>query len=148
MLSDNPRAIELLEKYPHKICWLTLSLNPNAIHILKDNTEKINWRELSRNPNAMELLRSNKDKIVWKMLCQNPNASELLEEQPDKHTTNLLGNPGCFELDYGALKERIQSFVEELMMVCFHPSRFERYLKTYGYDIGDDEYYDFGDDSI
>ena len=40
-LSINPKAINLLEKNPNKIFWLSLSGNPNAIHLLEANPGKI-----------------------------------------------------------------------------------------------------------
>jgi hypothetical protein len=48
-------------------------------------------------------------------------------------------------VDYVAIKKRIEPFVEELMMKCFHPKRLCYYLQQYGYDIGDDDYLDRGE---
>ena len=49
-LSENPKAIQLLEKNPNKIKWTNLSLNPNAIPLLEKNPEQIDWWYLSSNP--------------------------------------------------------------------------------------------------
>ena len=57
---------------------------------------------------------------------------------PDK----LLTNPAIFEIDYQVLQQRIGPFKEELIQKCFHPVRLTRYLESYNYDIGDDEYQD------
>lgn len=53
---------------------------------------------------------------------------------------NISTNPEIFIFDYKAIKEKIQQFVEELMMKCYHPIRVERYLIEYKYDIGNDTY--------
>ena len=103
--------------------------------------ERICWIELSRNPNAIDLLEDNVDKIDWSMLSYNPNASRLIQRYYTRvYLSGLLDNPCIFEIDYEALKRRIEPFLEELMMKCFHPNRLCYYLDTYGYDIGDDDY--------
>ena len=76
---------------------------------------------MSSNPNAIPLLKENQDKILWSRLSQNPS---------------------IFQVDYQALKTRIEPFKEELIARCFHPDRLVRYLELYQYDIGDDEYQD------
>ena len=142
-LSDNPSAIPLLEKHKDKIDWNMLSGNVNAIRMLQNHPEHICWSELSRNPNAIQILEDNLDKIDWNMLSYNPNASSLIDLYCGHiQLSALLDNPCIFELDYVALKRRIEPFVEELMMKCFHPNRLFYYLDTYGYDIGDDDYID------
>jgi hypothetical protein len=79
VLSQNPSAIPLLEKYPKEIEWGFLSMNPNAIHLLKKNPDKINWWTLSENPNpdAMHLLGEKLKKdhinIDWGSLSSNPS---------------------------------------------------------------------------
>ena len=50
LLTLNPNAIHLLEKYPEKIYWDWLSINPNAIHMLEKHFNKINWSYLSEKP--------------------------------------------------------------------------------------------------
>ena len=54
----------------------------------------------------------------------------------------LLTNPAIFEIDYQVLQQRIEPFKEELIQKCFHPDRLVRYLETYNYDIGEEEYQD------
>ena len=99
-----------------------ISENSNAIHLLKQNPEKIDWKKLSKNPNAIPLLEQNVDKIDWwwQVSC----------------------NPSIFEIDYEALKARIEPIEEELMQKCYHPNRLFYYLEKYNYDIGDEEYMD------
>ena len=53
-LSENPNAIDLLEKNLDKINWSVLSSNPNAIHLLEQHQDKINWERLSYNPSIFE----------------------------------------------------------------------------------------------
>ena len=43
-----------------------------------------------------------------------------------------------FELDYQALKHRIESFKKELIRKCFHPDRKQYYLNKYNYNIRND----------
>ena len=113
MLSLNPNAIDLLRDAPHKIEWFGLSSNPNAIDLLKDAPHKIEWRWLSQNLNAIDLLRDNPHKINWYWFSQNPS---------------------IFTYDY---QNMICIFKEELMAAVFHPSRFERYLLEYDFDMTD-----------
>ena len=76
-------------------------------------------------------------------MSRNPNAINLLEQNPDKISWNeFSSNPSIFEIDYQTLQQRIEPFKEELMKKCFHPDRLVRYLETYNYDIGEDEYQD------
>ena len=71
------------------------------------------------------------------------NGIHLLEQNLDKiDWCDLVNNPSIFEIDYHALQKRIEIFKEELIQKCFHPSRLVRYLVTYNYDIGEDEYQD------
>ena len=53
---------------------------------------------------------------------------------------NFSSNPSIFEINYQVLKQQIGPFKEELMKEYFHPDRLVRYLETYHYDIGEDEY--------
>ncbi len=80
LLSDNPSAISVLEKYPEIINWKILSKNPSAIHLLEKNPDKINWEQLSANPSAIHLLEQNLDKIDWKLLSTNSSAMNLLQK--------------------------------------------------------------------
>ena len=54
----------------------------------------------------------------------------------------LSDNPSIFQVDYKCFAQIIEPFKEELMQKCFHPDRLFRYLETYNYDIGEDEYQD------
>ena len=103
----------------NKIDWPALSLNRNAIYLLEQNLDKINWDKLSENKNTFTLLEQNPDKINW---------------------MNFSSNPSIFEINYQVLKQQIGPFKEELMKEYFHPDRLVRYLETYHYDIGEDEY--------
>jgi len=57
-LSLNPFAIEILKKFPDKICWENLCMNKNAIELIENNftliKEKIKEKKLyfllSQNP--------------------------------------------------------------------------------------------------
>ena len=89
-LSENPKAIHLLENNFNKIYWNRISENPNAIHILKANLNKINWNFLSFNPNAIQILEDNPKKIDWEYLSSNPNAIHILKANPDKISWNYL----------------------------------------------------------
>ena len=141
----NPKAIHLLEQNLDKINWERLSENPKAIHLIEQNPDKVNWRGLSKNPKAIHLLEQNPDKINWYDLSKNPNAIHLLEPNQDEncfYSEKISLNPSIFVIDYPVLKKRIETFKEELIAKCFHPDRLTRYLVTYNYDIGEDEYQD------
>lgn len=105
-LSNNPRAIRLLEKNQDKINWQALSFIPEAIHLLEKNQDKIDWRALSSNPAAIHLLEKNPDKIDWYRLSSNPAAIQFLEKNPDKivwHSLAINTNPDAmilFEKNY------------------------------------------------
>ena len=109
-----------------------LSKNPNALSLLEKNPDKIIWHLLSKIPNALPLLEKNSDKIIWYELSQNPNAIHLLEANPDKINWYYLSeNPSIFEIDYKSMKKQIVDiFLEELMMVAFHPKRISAWLDT------------------
>ncbi len=81
------------------------------------NPEKIQWNWLSMNPNALDLLEKNHEKIHWRILCANPSIF--------KKTIN-----------YKYLYQRMNVKREELMIICMHPSRLERWIEMGG-DIDD-----------
>ena len=102
---------------PSKINCGYLSLNPDAIHLLEENLEKINWSFLSRNPNAIHLLEKNPEKIRWRHLSYNPSIFKK-------------------RINYKYLYQRMNVKREELMIICMHPSRLERWIEMGG-DIDD-----------
>ena len=155
IILKNPNAIHLIEEviygmnpyitlddsWNYKYISSLLSQNTSAIDILKKNRTLINWKELSRNTNAIKLLETELDRIDWDLISSNPGAIKLLEQNQDKINWKYISlNENIFELDYKLIKEKIQPFVEELMMICFHPKRLMYYIDKYNYDIGDDEY--------
>ena len=147
MLSMNENAIRLLEQNLDKVDWDFMSANSEAIHLLERNPDKINWSYLSQNPKAIHLLEQNLDKIVWYQLLINPNAMHLLKQHLIPLLDgwcgcweNLSRNSSIFEIDYAALKQRIEPFKEELIQTCFHPRRLVYYHQMYNYDIGEDVY--------
>ena len=117
-LSSNPNAIDLLQKYSHKINWSWLSgnTNPRAIEMLKTHSHLIDWRVLSANSAAIDMLKSKiekeskmnerqleklKDKIDWDMLSQNPNpeAIKILKANPDNINLDFLSaNPAAIDI--------------------------------------------------
>ena len=83
-------------------------------------------------------IKKNKINIMEKLIDElNPNIIGYIEYI---NWFNLSSNPSIFEIDYDALKKRIEPFTEELMMKCFHPEKLNYYLTNYSYDIGSDEY--------
>ena len=80
-LAKNINAIQMIESYlrhdPKKIIWGCLSENPKAIHILEKNIDKIDWWELSKNPQAIHILETvlqhDPEKIKWDYLSMNSN---------------------------------------------------------------------------
>ena len=125
----------------NKIDWKKLSFNSNTIYLLEQSLDKINRYFLSSKPKAIHLLKQNLDKINWDKLSENKNALTLLEQNPDKiNWMDFSSNLSIFEIDYQVLKQQIGPFKGELTKKYFHPDRLVRYLETYHYDIGEDEY--------
>ena len=85
ILSGNPNAISLLEKYT-EINYCNDGINyisslfkdPNVVYLSERN--HFFWNFLSYNPNAIHLLEQNKDKILLESLSENPNAIHLLNK--------------------------------------------------------------------
>lgn len=112
LLSSNPSAIPILEKYIRHINWCNLSANPNAIHLmekyingdyesilLKTQLNKLDWTYLSGNPNAIPILEKNIDKIDWMQLSANPNAISLIEKNINKvYWSYLSSNPNAIPI--------------------------------------------------
>ena len=71
-LNFHPHAIPLLEKYPDKIDFSSLSENPNAIHILEKTRDKINWDNFSLNPSIFvydyDQMREDKQQLHSELL--------------------------------------------------------------------------------
>ncbi len=88
----NDYAMEILSKHPDKIYYEYLSSNPNAISILKNNMDKIDFRNLSMNENALDLIMENQDKINWYLFCTNENENiiHFLNNNPDKINFDAL----------------------------------------------------------
>jgi hypothetical protein len=81
-------VIEIMKKFPERICWKYLSQNPSAIEILKQNHDKIQWDYLvaNRHPEAIELfLLHQKKRIPWSELSLNSAAIPFLSQ----HTSEL-----------------------------------------------------------
>ena len=92
---------------------------------------------LSMNPSALDLLSKNLDKVHWPHLSINPSAVNILSHNIDKiNMFNLLHNPNIFEIDYTAIRTRMNVYSEELMMHALHPSRIQKMIDN-GYDIDD-----------
>ena len=98
--------MQLLEKYPDKICWNYLSLNPAAMHLLEQQPDKIFWPALSGNPAAMHLLEQHPDKINW---------------------TELSQNPSIFVYDYVTMKVSKRALHEDLIQNRFHPKYIDQF---------------------
>lgn len=130
MLSENPVAVPLLEKYPHLIWYRKLAVNPNAIHLIEQHLKlknvDINW--CLTNPNAVPLIERWRDQLweenaIDSELCSNPNAMHLIAK-----------------LDYAKMKENNCAFANELAKVVFHPVRVMRVGEQWGMSM--EEYLD------
>ena len=103
-LSENPKALNLLQDNQNKIVWsyLCRNINVDAIRLLESNLDKINledWAFLSRNPAAIHLLEQNIDKIHWPSLSFNSGAIHLIEANIDKINWAALSyNPSAIHL--------------------------------------------------
>ena len=140
ILSANPSAISILEKYPDMINWTALSRNKNAMHLLEQNLEKIDWDYLCTNPSAISLLEKNMDKINWTYLSINPNAIHLLEKNIDKIDWRIISlNPQIYNYDYKSLKERMKNsgIARGIMENRFHPRNMDNW-ESWGHVECDD----------
>ncbi len=114
-LSKNPcpQAIDLLCKYPARICFESIcqNTNPDVIPIIEANINKIDswgWGWLSSNSSiGMDILLKYQDKIDWSELAINsdPRAVKSVEnnidklEKMDKHLyQKLASNKGAIQL--------------------------------------------------
>ena len=114
-----------------------LSKNTNSIWFLYNNPILIDWDSLSYNMNAIDLLSKNIDKIYWNLLSSNPSANDLLSQNIDKiDPLSIFKNLNIFEIDYTAIKSRINIYSEELLMRALHPSRIQKMIDS-GCDIDD-----------
>jgi hypothetical protein len=84
-LSKNPSAIPLLEKVigqgQYNINWFGLSRNPSpdAMTLLELYPEKIDWYSLSSNPSAVPLLKKYPNNINWNELSKNLSILDIME---------------------------------------------------------------------
>ena len=122
-MSENPKAIHILEKNLDKIDSYYLSTNPNAIHIIEQKLDKLDnddWYALSNNENpyAIRILEQNLDKISWDNLSRNPN---------------------IFICDYDKIKKYMQDsgLYDELTRVIFHPDRLNKICFTYNIELNE-----------
>ena len=129
-LSENPYAINLIEKNLNKIQlkWLCKNINANCFfeeiidsystNYDSDKPDKYYmfdhdyYMQLSRNQSAIYSLEKKKHKIFWCKLSSNPNAIHLLEQNKDKiNWCELSANPNAIhlleknhnEIDWGIL---------------------------------------------
>jgi hypothetical protein len=105
LLSANPAAIHILERYPEKIDFSGISMNSAAMHIIKKFPEKIEWGLLNHNdsPEAIKMLKENPEKIDWEYLFQNPTAIDIVLDYINKNAvsrnlwSSLSRNPAAVE---------------------------------------------------
>ena len=73
MSNRENQCMKLCEWIPiDKLDWMWLSENPNAIQLLEKNLDEVNWSWLSMNPNAIPILEKNLKKVHWSYLYRNP----------------------------------------------------------------------------
>ncbi len=142
--NKSPRAIQLLEENPDKICWTNLSQNPSAIHLIEKYKHKINWYYLTDNEKAWHLIEKNLEdgiqynedgteyvggtKIDLLRLSLNPSAIHYLEKNQDRIYWPLFSsNEEIFEIDFDFLKRRMNIIRDELMTKAWHPDRFQEW---------------------
>jgi len=123
--------VKWCEKY---ILWI--SRHPYPVSMLEKNPDDlgdVDWYLLSSNPYAIRLLEENPDKIHWYSLSLNPAALKIMARYPrNVYFFNLMENPAVYELDYEALKLRMDIFREELIARAIHPKRVQRLIEMAG----------------
>lgn len=166
-LTSNPQATYLLEKELLKGNILviqhiaSLAFHPNNIYLLKyissfffkftyirenlpiDRILSDIFQIICSHAHAFTWLTKNHQFFKW--FKNKSRQSRYIEFYSGSCQGNMsfLKNPAIFEIDYKALRQKIDPIKEELMQRCFHPRRLMYYLETYGYDIGDDSYHFF-----
>ena len=111
---------------------------------IQEINQKVNeWIALNYK-SAQDVIQLNSEsKIVMKAIQSIPTQMYgMAYSFYVNNTVTISIREGRFKVDYEFLKERIRFYKEELIQKCFHPTRLVRYLETYNYNIGEDEYED------
>jgi hypothetical protein len=138
--SFNKLDVEWCERHPR---WLIH--HPYPVSLMEKNLYQLDtwdWFFLSFNPYAIRILEANPDNIHWGGLSANPAGLELLSKCPEDRYIDydyLIMNSAIYDLDYEAIRERINIFKEELLQKTLHPKRFIRWIEDYGETFDFDE---------
>lgn len=142
--------LQISDNEQKKMFWFYLSQNPAAIDILEKNIEKVTWYSLSKMPEAIHLIKKKIDEVSQKNerkenLCEirpvsifglskNPAAIDILEriavQYNIKDYSNLSSNPAIFEYDYVGMRESRARLHEELMAAFWSPERVLEMLES------------------
>lgn len=145
--NSNPNILTIIREHLeaggtlNKQQWCILSENPNAIDILEKNLDKVDWQKLSKNPKAIHLLEQHPSKICWGSLPKNPNAIHLFtpEKMKPGYWSQLSYNPKITDLLYKLntqkMREHRKEFSNELMEYVYHPMRVLSICETYGMSL-------------
>ena len=93
ILSANPYAMVLLEKYKSHIDWDRFSINPLiTTDLINENLDKINFKNLSLNEgkHIIPILEKNIDKLCWQNMSENHNAIDILQKNSEKVSLEYL----------------------------------------------------------
>lgn len=100
ILAKNPRAGDLMARYPDRAMWSLASSNPSCWPYLRDHPSLINIRELCSNtdPGAIEFAIAHVTETSDECyLFENPAAIDWISAQPEEkcldHISFLLKNP-------------------------------------------------------
>jgi len=139
----NPALVPLFEKNLHHVIWNYLCIYINDMSFLEKHIDKLNaecWSELSKRAVAVPLLEKYPEHIDWVRLSRNAGAIHLLEQYPEKIdwgflSANRNGSHLLFRLDHARMREKNDTFKEELLEYVFEPCRLIRLSSHFGIDF-------------
>jgi hypothetical protein len=112
----------------------------NQIEYLEENHRRIPWFWLK--DFEMGYLSYNKNYRVTMRIHDLDKTYTKHEAKNKTVFVECTMDPRILVYDYARMKEKCVVYQEELIQTCLHPSRMERYLSVYHYDIVCDEIYE------
>lgn len=125
-LSENPAAIEILEKNQKKIVWKNLSKNPKAEKLLRKNIKNADSENVSATPELRKLLDDYPNLISFETICSNSAAIDIINKNWD------LVSDRCGYSKNPALADFLKKNKMEICYTCIYknpnPDIFLKYL--------------------
>ena len=145
-------AIKLIEenidKIYNQISWHSLSENPSAINLIEKYFDKTELKKLLKKSNNIDLLEEYEEDYMYEIhfdaLLENPNAIDLLNKNIDRVIElnsnycdyNICVNPNCLSViikyHYEDIKNHFyyNSFGKELIEWIYNPKNMDKWSKN------------------